>query len=63
MPPSAATSQLPKESAHAMKEPLRACAPWPFLERCCTNNTQLDLDFSSKTLFEKGIFVLFHFEV
>jgi hypothetical protein len=46
-----------------MKEPLRACAPWPFLERCCTNNTQLDLDFSSKTLFEKGIFVLFHFEV
>jgi hypothetical protein len=63
MPPSVATSQLPKDSAHAMKEPLRAGALWPFLERCCTNNTHFGFDFPGKVLMQKGIFALFHFEV
>jgi len=46
-----------------MKEPLRAGALWPFLERCCTNNTHFGFDFPGKVLMQKGIFALFHFEV
>jgi hypothetical protein len=51
MPPSVARSQLPKDSAHATKEPLAKAGVSAFLSGCCTNNTRLALKHRRKLLF------------
>src|SRR5215831_20500239 len=51
MPPSVARSQLPKDSAHATKEPLAKAGLSAFLGGCCTNNTRPSLEHRRKGLF------------
>jgi len=51
MPPSVATSQLPKDSAHATKEPLAKAGLSAFLGGCCTNNTRPSLEHLYNILF------------
>jgi hypothetical protein len=55
MPPSVAPSQLPKDPAHAIKEPPVNPVRVVFLDRCCTNNTQVLLSFPYKPLFIRKI--------
>ena len=55
MPPSVATSQLLNTSAHATKEPLGAVGDKPFLEGCCTNNTQPSSRPNIKPLINNNI--------
>jgi len=51
MPPSVARSQLPKDSAHATKEPLAKAGLSAFLGGCCTNNTRPSLEHPRNILF------------
>ena len=55
MPPSVASTQLLNTSAHATNEPLRTLSRQPFLEMCCTNNTQPRSSFFRKPLFHHAV--------
>jgi len=60
MPPSVAPSQLPMHSAHATKELLWSAGVSPFLELCCTNNTQTWSSFLHNQLFYMANSAWFH---
>jgi hypothetical protein len=51
MPPSVARSQLPKDLAHATKEPSQDDGITRFLDGCCTNGTEINSSPHDKLLF------------
>ena len=51
MPPSVAPSQLPKDLAHATKEPSQDDGITRFLDGCCTNGTEMNSNPHDKLLF------------
>jgi hypothetical protein len=57
MPPSVASSQLPKACSHATKEPLRSGCDIVFLSGCCTNGTQPCLRSRCKHLFYMTVLI------